>query len=276
MAATGRGKTSKQQNSIVPVIFAIGVIGWGFFAIDRLTAPERPLKKNHYTIANHKPEENQPGTFKKWLGEIFLAPESTKKTRPEEEIPVVNDFSADSLSQAKSHSSQRSETTSEENAAISSEETIADQNSTTSEAVYIYLYQVDVKTDDAVLRKVLRPVKNSGALAIRDAIKMVIAGPDTEEKFNNFIDSFKHKPLLNNVDIHRNIVTLDFADEFGASSSLQTLKYQLKQLYTTVSGFESITAMRITHNGKQLQSLGGDGLNIPSLITQETINTLSH
>ena len=72
-------KTKKKNNhSIVPVIFTLGVIGWGFFAIDRLTAPATldhgwdtsQINTSHNQKSGQRPKDSLP---------VFWTPELTRK-----------------------------------------------------------------------------------------------------------------------------------------------------------------------------------------------------
>ena len=99
--SSGSSKKNDKNQNIVPVLFTLGVIGWGFFAIDRLT---RPIDENQISINSESRKQTQSfrshtekkepnflvNNIKTWLTDAIES--KLKKTKKEEKkIPVISE-----------------------------------------------------------------------------------------------------------------------------------------------------------------------------------------
>lgn len=97
-------KKTKKEHSIVPVLFTLGVIGWGFFAIDRLTSgaagdPNSWEAKSKPRTTHNAPTGRESSAWKKSIGG-FLTSMGEQINKPESDpdsqyLPVINDSKLD-------------------------------------------------------------------------------------------------------------------------------------------------------------------------------------
>lgn len=250
-----RKPRSKKKYSLIPVLFTLGIIGWGFFAIDRLT---RPMAENNelYTHSSdlpHKAAENakakpEPSWKNRVLG-LIQEIESTRKTeKAATQAETLEIAGADPLAASNFQPVEMPE---------------AEKAPATTVRLYFYQFE-DEK--DPVLKPVNRQVGSSQD-KLQQTFELLIKGPDLKEKTQNLLDTFPLKPALKNVQQQKNLLVLDFDDRFGMAATHEMIRYQLAQLLQTAVQFRGIESIRITINGKMVRQLGGDGMQIP-----ETIN----
>lgn len=247
-------KSAANDRSLVPILFTIGVIGWGFFAIDRLLSPEMKRIQNNGgpKIESAKDTEN---SWSSWLLDYIESKSSKNKkvndtrnvpsrfeqSQPENNMPILGDDPITGFSMEAQQQLQKN--------------------------VYIYLYALD-REGNPVLKRLTRRVSSEDQMG--SALQEVINGPTSAEEQKDFIDSFPAKPMILNVEKIRETLVLDLDDQFGVGVSFQSLRFQLQQLWKTASQFSGVKSLKIRINGREVKHLGGDGTPLPSLINDET------
>ncbi|MCS6984988.1 MAG: GerMN domain-containing protein [Leptospiraceae bacterium] len=250
----------ERANGFLLFLFTLGVIGWGFFAIARLT--DEPFLSD---VRKNQRGENKKnlslfGEWRHWLLEKVnafsppqrkwevknLAPAKIGKEEREETLPLIED----PISYGSFQEEARDATA---------------QNHTDNPRK-IYLYQLK-SSGELTLRAVLRQNIDSP----HEALEAVIRGPTPAEEARQFIDSFPHKPKIQSVQVKGDTLIIDFDESFGMGVSHSTLKYQLQQLFHTAREIAGIKAISLRIGGQRKPHIGGDGLVLPERIDEESL-----
>lgn len=243
-------RKKKKEKSFIPVIFTIGVIGWGFFAIDRLTRPAEA--KSSYTDNSPRREYNVSSWRKKlsnWLDKITEPENSLKEFQlsnipsTSAKIPVIDDRGVSPYVQVDK-----------------------------SASVQIQLYYLP-EEGDPVLRGVQRDIE-SGNDHLKSFFQALIVGPNYRETENGYLDAFPAKPDLLGVAQQGSIMVFDFGKQYGLGESQDTLRYQLGQLLDNARQFPGVEGISILINGERVPYLGGDGIALPDVIDEEFLSRL--
>lgn len=255
-----RPAKKKNERSLVPVLFTLGIIGWGFFAIDRLTKPddELALESRSYGQRSEKSSPGWGSSMKKWLHDVLVGEEQASQdqkriqqthrniesgnetpVRPDEDLPVYDDPYV-----------------------VPAHEAVGPA---TESLVRTYYYRITPQ-GEAALTVVKQPGRADNPY--RAAIEAVISGPPADQP--ELVDTFTERPRLNSVDVQGNRLVLDFSPDFGHGSSYRIIQYKISQLLHTAEQFSGIEAIQLKINGKYIDHLGGDGLSIPTVINRTT------
>jgi len=274
--AANKRKTKKKDKSIIPVIFTIGVIGWGFFAIDRLTEPyisknnmnsEEPVSKN-INASGYK----QPVLFKALENAFTSLKTNEQKTMPEskiteqEHLPVIPEtkLNLSLLDQKYSNEEPFIDKTEPETTNFKTE----NQQSAKNKQTYkLYFYQ-ELPSGELKLTEIIKTANEK--VSLTEIYADLIKGPENKPENKNFADTFIIKPALINVSRYDKTIILNFNDSFGQGVSFEMLQMQISQLLQTAKQFPSVESIKILINNKNVVSLGGDGLNVPEIINNET------
>ncbi len=293
-------KKTKKEHSIVPVLFTLGVIGWGFFAIDRLTSARQGvqpweggarLQKTH-----NAPVNRDSSSWKKTIGNLltsmgeqidkpdaktndsqYLPVISENKLRVErlpgnfaqiesppsvDPAPVADDFIGHNESENPVSPVQKDNHNGNENAAA--------ENDNGDGSLQLFFYR---ENSDGSL--VLTGIPWAGQNGIsqtnaKEVFSRLVLGPSASERERNFIDSFPVKPTVLDVRIRGNVAVINLDDNFGHGVSFRTLDLQLKQFLSTAKQFNGVDSIQIQIYGKPVSSAGGDGLAIPNIINDSS------
>jgi len=226
------------------LIFTLGVLGWGFFAIDRLIDKNQQENFHNLNINQKiKKKTNQEWSIRKKIADWLINNQgsSHKKKKIAKIVKIQQE----------------------------DKKIVTDYNN----KAHLYFYLIDANENLHLKKykiKLTEKLNSEEILSI--IIKKIISGHSI--KNNNIIDSFPIKPRLLSASIKNNVAELNFNDDFGKGVSFQTLKYQIKQILKTASGIQDINSIRILINNKRVNHIGGDGLILPSLITNKNITLL--
>ena len=263
-----QAKKKQETNRLVTVLFAVGAIGWLFFAYDRLTESKNPPRTQAPTKLAKSSDNSWKRDLKDWLIEKLSetdrrdsGPKSSRMSNipRSAELPILPEPEA--LKEERSSNGEslvRSEIP---------ELTREIEGNATS--MPFYFFRLDQKGLPR-LTKLVRQVDSGRANQI-DLLKQLVAGPTSREQENDFIDSFVSKPKVLSATVEDQCAILNFNEKFGAGVSFQTLKFQLRQLYKNVESWYKVDCMKIRIKGKSVSTLGSDGLMIPSVITASWI-----
>jgi spore germination protein GerM len=263
-------------NQLIPLLFTLGVIGWGFYAIEKLSPLEEKAfeSSNIGTGAWVKQSKEKTGIRKWLLSEIesmsskkkgnssttdasdrslaiiadersFAAPEEIVKDNSERDswTPVDDDLSNDSV--IKSKNSEKNQ-----------QSFLAPGERTFS----VYFYTLD-DTGEPVLKEFN---KSTSSLGIAKAILLqLIHGAESA----GGLDTFPVKPRVNSVKVENRIIVLDFGANFGLGVSPELFAYQLIQIHKSLTRLRSIDSIQIRINGHKPESIGSHGLRLPENIT---------
>ena len=276
----------KKKNSMVPVLFTIGIIGWGFFAIDRLTAPlqsgdEIITQSANYSRKHTKERDSWKVTLEKWIKTFESKQTKAKPDTPEisvnnintnnneKELEVIADTQLNKIMNRALKESGNNESRDKEiNSKDLSDENPKDRNSQSNlySKYKLYFYSNDGKGN-----LYLKVISVNSSAQPEKVFRDVIAGPGKyKEKHNDLIESFPVKPRVLNASLEADTVVLNFDQNFGMGVSFETLKLQINQLWLTARQFPGAKSLKILINGKENQTIGSDGYNIPRVINESS------
>ncbi len=249
-----RRTRKKKQSQVIPILFTLGIIGWGFFAIDRLTGQKNQDKTGQIKFSNLKKAKNQDSwlkNIKEWIAE--------QMDKLEEKKTVKDEKSSD---QSTVVSKTYQPNTDLKQKIYSSNENI------NSKSVDLYFYKSSSSRFD--LKKVKRKVGNISSQDLsHSAIHALIKGPTAKEKLQeDLLDSFPAKPKLLQVKRENDALILNFGESFAQNISHQMIKHQLKQLLKTAKQFKGVNKIQIRIKNQIVSQLGNDGIMIPAYIQE--------
>jgi len=242
-------RTKKKEPHLIPVLFTLGVIGWGFFAIDRITRPE----SGDESVRDTSRERRELPEWRRKFSDYLDSLTDTRKKLVEvdsldaagDELPVVEEKFLN----------------------FQSEKSVRDAT------VTIKMFSLD-NQGDPVLVPVQRRLKLEDENSVFPVFSAILEGPDSSEQASGFIDAFTDKPRLISARQSGEILTLDFSREFGSRTSRHIFIYQLQQLLANGKMFPGVQRIKILIEGKSVSHLGGDGFHLPEIIDETTISRL--
>jgi spore germination protein GerM len=261
---TGTRKSNNDGQSLVTILFALGIIGWGFFAIDRLTEdgadPKSSRIKGHVAGRTSGWKRDVRDWLNSKLGsdsspEATLRKQTVHRNLPESElggIPVLPEpegLEAESLLGAAEQIPTDGQ---------------HDADDKSGEKTAMLFYRLN-KKGQPVLTRVKRKLAaaNSG---LDQMLESLIKGPTPPEIDRDFIDSFIRKPRVRSVAISGRCAVVDFDKNFGAGVSYQTMRFQVQQIFQNLHLWKRISCLEIKINGRHNPHMGSDGLYFPKRI----------
>ena len=64
-------------------------------------------------------------------------------------------------------------------------------------------------------------------------------------------------------------ITINLSEDFESGGGSETMKYRLKQLIYTISGFSGNKPIYLELNGKRVKYIGGEGIEVPQPLLRE-------
>lgn len=259
-----RSKKSAKHASLVPVLFTLGVIGWGFFAIDRLTssaAPDylyKPLEAHDYSGLNQGPEKSWKKTAEEFLKKFSHKPARNSISRKPRQ-PERDEFEQWTAAQEESRDD---ESLSRSDSRKDYQKDYQVQNTSHEYSLYYYTE----KRGKLRLVRLVSEIRQGNAL--KEVFSRIIAGPKHRkgQRQDGLIDSFPLKPTVNDAYIRGPILTLDLDDNFGNGVGFETAELQIQQLMKTAAQFSSVKSIQFLINGEKVKTIQVDGLTIPSMV----------
>lgn len=251
------GKSTGTNQNLVTILFVLGIIGWGFFAIDRLTETEgspRGVRSQGRALGQ---EAGWKKTARDWLNKKLSsstdkrpAPDgSVSRNIPQEDLVPV-------MPEPKGLKMDR------EDEAPGSEKRIEIGDSVTDSTVFLF-YRLNSK-GQPVLARLQRPPGED--LDLKSRVGELIKGPSIAEQDKDFIDSFVRKPRILGARMDGTCAVINFDQNFGAGVSYQTLRFQVQQIFRNIALWENATCLELKVGGKYSPHLGSDGLFFPKRI----------
>lgn len=259
MGRSGKRSSAGDGQSLVTILFVLGVIGWGFFAIDRLTDSEPVQKSSRIQGRASGQESGWKKGVRDWLGRKLSSDETSRPPRgqsvsrnvAQEEVPLMPDPKG-----LKADLGEKPEL-------LTEREPLAEEVDAAAK-VTLYLYRLNSR-GQPVLSQVKRQLASADAdLAHR--LNLIIRGPSAAEAEKDYIDSFIRKPRILGASVHDGCAVVDFDSNFGAGVSYQTLRFQIRQIYRNTEAWTRQKCLEITVRGKYQQHLGTDGIYFPRRI----------
>ena len=259
MSRSGKKTAGGDGQNLVTILFVLGIIGWGFFAIDRLTEPATTQKSTKIQGRTGGSESGWKKTARDWLtqkigsGRAEVKPDakrsSISRNVASDEVPMVSEPGG-----LKAELAEETGPT-----LVEGREEIID----TAISGKFYFYRLN-SNGQPVLRQITRPVSGSGDLKAR--LNDLIKGPSVAEQEKDYIDSFVRKPRILGVSVQGKCGIINFDANFGSGVSYPTLRFQIQQIYRNLALWKGTDCLEIKIQGKYRPHLGTDGLFFPRRI----------
>lgn len=260
MSRKGTRKAAADSQNLVTILFVLGVVGWGFFAIDRLTDTENSRKSSKVQGRASGQEAGWKKSARDWLTKK-LSPEapapqdaesaSVSRNVPQGEIPLLPEPGGLRRAQALPDE----------------EETLTQKHEVEAiDSADFYFYRLNDK-GQPVLAKVTRSLAE-GKTDPRSMLGVLIKGPSSAETDRDFIDSFVRKPRVLSVSRSGQCSLVDFDANFGAGVSYQTLRFQIEQIYRNLKQWTGSKCLELKVRGQYSPHLGSDGIFFPRRIDE--------
>lgn len=276
-------KQGKVNNQIIPLLFTLGVIGWGFYAIEKLSPPEEKEfeSSNIGTGSWVKQSKDQTGVRKWLLSEIeamssersgsslksktddsnlsiiadersFAAPEEivTDSFEVNSWTPVNDDLSKNAVQESSGLQERY-------------EPYLAPGDRTFS----VYFYKLN-NLGDPVLTEVEKTTNSLGIA--KAALLQLIHGA----KAAGGLETFPVKPRVNSIKVKDKLLILDFDSNFGFGVSAELFAYQLIQIHKSLTLLSSVESIQIRVNGQMPESIGSHGIRLPEKITKSHLDEI--
>lgn len=253
-----RSSSRKKKTSIIPVLLTLGIIGWGFFAIDRLISKEDSFDEIQSNNVSKK-KQYKPNSLRHSFLSSINGVLGDEKTKPKLKEKPKAKTETKSLDTTKTRINNEVEIETEKDR-ITNNENLS--------RVKLYFYQLN--GDKApILRSSYRKINKENQIRqISKALRLLIQGPIGSELLKDYANSFTNKPRLLSIRKEASNLALNFNSWFGQGVSFQMQKLQIKQLVYTATSFSGISSITLKINNRAIKSIGGDGLLLPNRITR--------
>lgn len=251
------GKSSKKASSngqnLVTILFVLGIIGWGFFAIDRLTESEHSTKSNKVQGRALGHEAGWKKSVRDWLTKKLSSEGGGKEVEGQ---AVSRNIPIEPEPKGLKRQDLQEEPQREDEAAAP---VVAEEGNPT---VFL-LYKLNAK-GNPVLSQVKREVADGADL--KTMVTQLIKGPTMREQDKDYIDSFIRKPRILGAGVEGRCGYVNFDSSFGAGVSYQTLRFQIQQLFRNMESWRGVHCLELRVRGQYSPHLGSDGLYFPKRI----------
>ena len=125
----------------------------------------------------------------------------------------------------------------------------------------VAVYFVKSKASQSVLEATTRPAPaNSDSIQV--AVKALLTGPSEDEKHEGFFSEIPAGTKLISVKHNPKAIRIDLSKEFSEGGGSNAMDMRLEQLVHTVTAIEKKVPIFLDINGKQLDILGGEGIQV--------------
>lgn len=101
---------------------------------------------------------------------------------------------------------------------------------------------------------------------IEYALQQLLKGPSQEEKSQGFYSEIPAGTVLRQVAESPKTLTVDLSKPFATGGGSNSMIQRLNQLKETVKAQDNQHALKVTVDGKSLETLGGEGLEVPGTL----------
>lgn len=260
MSRKGTRKAAADSQNLVTILFVLGVIGWGFFAIDRLTENEGGRKNPKVQGRASGQEAGWKKTARDWLTKKLSSDPGEKpggetasvsRNVPQGEVPLLPEPGG----------LKRAQTIPEDEELLTPQRDVE-----VTESADFLFYRVNDK-GQPVLAKVKRSL-GEGKNDLRSMLGVLIKGPTKAETERDFMDSFIRKPRVRSVSQTGQCAVVDFDGNFGAGASYQVLRFQIEQIYRNLKQWTGAKCLELKVKGQYSPHLGSDGIFFPKRIDE--------
>ena len=126
----------------------------------------------------------------------------------------------------------------------------------------VNLYFSGYKKGTFYLQPVSKQIETREKLPLREALEMLFAGPNPEEKAQGLSSNTPLTTKLLNVEIKNNIAYLDFSEEIESGGGTSSMEGRLREIVYTATQFPEIEKVRFLIDGKEIRVFSGEGITI--------------
>lgn len=127
-------------------------------------------------------------------------------------------------------------------------------------AIYFSKYQGSQSIVENVARKLPEEAKRE---PLRFALTELLKGPSVEEKSQGFYSEIPKGTKLLGLNKGQKAVTVDLSSQFSGGGGSTSMTQRLEELKRTVKAVDAKSEVNIAVEGKPLEVLGGEGLEVP-------------
>lgn len=254
-SARGSKKTTSNGQNLVTILFVLGIIGWGFFAIDRLTEASEGPKPGKIQGRALGQEAGWKKTARDWLTKKLSS--DTPETARAGEHSVSRNIPLEAEPKGLRREDIQEDTGEME--AVPEKVAAAEGNPTE------FLFYKLNSRGQPVLSRVSRETA-TGKGDLKSMVSKLIKGPTLGEQDKDYIDSFIRKPKILGAGVEGRCAFVNFDKSFGAGASYQTLRFQVQQVFRNMELWTGAKCLELRVGGQHSTHLGGDGLYLPKRI----------
>lgn len=134
-------------------------------------------------------------------------------------------------------------------------------------AVFFSKYQGNHSIVEDVSRKLPDANKQE---PLKFALTELLKGPSPEEKSQGFYSEIPAGTKLLGVNQDQKNTTVDLSRQFATGGGSTSMTQRLEELKRTVKAVDSKHPVKIAVEGKPLETLGGEGLEVPGTMQSES------
>lgn len=271
-------------SQLIPLLFTLGVIGWGFYAIEKLSPPaEDELGVSNVGTGSWVKQSQERQGIRRWLLDEIeemssdKRPESIKESAENLEI-IANDQAYagnDQIVPSRALEEESSGWTQidDDLSQGADQEAVATPQSSRifmepGDRLFSVYYYVLSSSGTPELRKFQRSTNSLGVA--KAALTHLIHGA----RDSGALETFPIKPEVRSINVSDKVLVIDFDQNFGIGVSTEIFLYQLQQIHKTLTQLSTVNAISIRINGQVPTSIGSHGIRLPEKITAGKIQSL--
>jgi len=101
------------------------------------------------------------------------------------------------------------------------------------------------------------------------ALEELLKGPTPEEKSQGFYSEIPIGTKLLGLEHHRSVVSINLSKQFTTGGGSTSMTQRLEQVKQTVYSVDNSPQIALAVEGKPLETLGGEGLEVPETLKHE-------
>lgn len=133
-------------------------------------------------------------------------------------------------------------------------------------AVFFSKYQGSQSIVEAVVRKIPKAAKTD---PVEFALSELLKGPSPEEKTQGFYSEIPQGTKLLSVTEQPKVLTINLSSPFTSGGGSTSMIQRLEELKRTVKAIDTQREIAVAVDGKPLELLGGEGLEVPGVLQSE-------
>ncbi len=122
----------------------------------------------------------------------------------------------------------------------------------------------------SIVENVIRKIPaNATDSALTFALQELLKGPTPEEKAQGFYSEIPTGTKLLALNTQKDSITINLSREFSTGGGSNSMLQRLEQVKQTAYSVDSVHPITLAVEGKPLDTLGGEGLEVPDTLKRE-------